>query len=265
SSQGELEPVFQAMLENATHICEAKYGNLYQYSDGAFHLVASHSPSPELASERLRGPPIHPLPGTGLGRVLETNAAVHIADVLTDPSYPHDNPLHRAAERGGVRTLLAVPMIKEAELVGAITIVRQEVRPFTEKQIELVKNFAAQAVIAIENTRLLNELRQRTDDLGRSVNELQALGEVSQAVNSTLDLKAVLSTIVSKAVQLSGTEAGTIYEFDEIRQEFKLRATYGMSEDLISALENEHIGLDEPSIAAAITQREPMQVADLVN
>jgi len=183
----------------------------------------------------------------------------HVADMaVTDPQSP-------ITRLGGARTLLNVPMIREKELIGVIGIYRQEVRPFTEKQIALVQNFAAQAVIAIENSRLLNELRQRTDDLGRSVNELRALGEVSQAVNSTLDLKTVLSTIVSRAVQLSGTEAGTIYEFDEIRQEFKLRATYGMSEDLISALENEHIGLDEPSIATAITQREPMQIADLVN
>jgi PAS domain S-box-containing protein len=111
--------------------------------------------------------------------------------------------------------------------------------------------------------RLLSELRQRTADLGRLAGELRALGEVSQAVNSTLDLETVLSTIVTKAVQLSGTEAGTIYVFEEVRQEFRLRATYGMDEELIGALANQHIGLDEPSIAAAIAQREPMQVADL--
>ena len=100
-------------------------------------------------------------------------------------------------------------------------------------------------------------MRQRTADLGRSVEELRALGEVSQAVNSTFDLETVLSTIVSKAVQLSGTEAGTIYVFDEVRQEFNLRATYGMNEEMIGALANQHFGLDEPSIAAAIAQREP--------
>ena len=125
---------------------------------------------------------------------------------------------------------------KEIQLIGAISIYRQEVRPFTDKQIELVKNFAAQAVIAIENARLLNELRQRTDELGRSVGELRALGEVSQAVNSTLDLETVLSTIVAKAVQLSGTEAGAIYVFDEAQREFHLRATYGMDQELIDAL-----------------------------
>ena len=126
-----------------------------------------------------------------------------------------DPPIVAAVELGGVRTFLAVPMLKENELIGAFTLYRQEVRPFTDKQIALVTNFAAQAVIAIENARLLNELRQRTDELGRSVEELRALGEVSQAVNSTLDLETVLSTIVAKAVQLSGTEAGAIYVFDE--------------------------------------------------
>ena len=131
------------------------------------------------------------------------------------------------------------------------------------KQIELVANFAAQAVIAIENARLLSELRLRTDDLGRSVDELRALGEVSQAVNSTLDLETVLSTIVAKAVQLSGTEAGAIYVFDNVQREFRLRATYGMDQAFIDALARQHIGLDDPSIEQALVQPEPIQVADL--
>ena len=120
------------------------------------------------------------------------------------------------------------------------TIYHQEVRPFTDKQIALVETFADQAAIAIENARLLNELRQRTDELGRSVEELRALGEVSQAVNSTLDLETVLSTIVAKAVQLSGTEAGAIYVFDDLQREFRLRATYGMDQELIDALTSAH-------------------------
>ncbi len=154
-------------------------------------------------------------------------------------------------------------MLKEDELIGAIGIYRQEVRPFTDKQIELVTNFANQAVIAIENVRLLNELRARTDDLARSVGELQALGEVSQAVNSTLDLETVLTTIVGRAVQLSRTDAGTIYVFDEERKEFKLRATYGMSEEMIVAITDRHIGIGEAHIGPAAQQRKPIQVPDI--
>ena len=166
-------------------------------------------------------------------------------------------------EIAGARTFLIVPMLKEDELIGAITIYRQEVRLFTDKQIALVQNFAAQAVIAIENTRLLNELRQRTEELAHSVEELRALGEVSQAVNSTLDLETVLSTIVAKAVQLSGTEAGAIYVYEEAAHEFRLRATYGMAPALIDALSRVHIGVDEPTVALVLAGREPIQVADL--
>ena len=123
-----------------------------------------------------------------------------------------------------------MPMVKNDELIGAFILYRHEVRPFTDKQIEFVQNFAAQAVIAIENARLLGELRARTDELARSVEELRVLGETSQAVNSTLDLEMVLNTIVTKAVQLSGTEAGAIYVFDERSREFRLRATVGMEQ-----------------------------------
>ena len=124
-------------------------------------------------------------------------------------------------------------------------------------------SFAAQAVIAIENARLLGELRQRTDELGRSVGELRALGEVSRAVNSTLDLQTVLTTIVAKAVQLSGTEAGAIYVYDEARREFHLRATYGMDHELIDALTHQHIGLDAPIFTSVALRGEPVQIADL--
>src|SRR4029077_163662 len=163
----------------------------------------------------------------------------------------------------GVRSLVMVPMLKESRLIGVIGVYRQEVRPFTDKQIELVQSFASQAVIAIENTRLLTELRHRTDDLGRSVNELRALGEVSQAVNSTLDLETVLSTIVAKAVQLSGTEAGAIYVFNEVQRELHLRATYGMDQELIDALARQRIGLDETTVAQALAEGDPVQIADL--
>jgi len=169
-------------------------------------------------------------------------------------------------ELAGARTFLAVPMLSDDELIGALAIFRQEIQPFTDRQIELVKNFAAHAVIAIENTRLLDELRTRTSELAQSVGELQALSEVSQAVNSSLDLGTVLTTIVGRAVELSRTDAGAIYVFDEDREEFRLRATYGMSEAMIIAISGQHIGLgDGNNIATATTQRKPIQVLDSRN
>ena len=252
------------MLENAVRICGAKFGNIYRWEDRIAHLVAAHNTPPAFAEARGREPQRverNPL----MGRMLATKMAVQVADIAATPGY-HDRSNAAAVatvDLGGARTVLLVPMLKENEPIGSFTLFRDEVRPFTDKQIALVSSFAAQAVIAIENTRLLTELRQRTDDLGRSVGELQALGEVSQAVNSTLDLETVLSTIVAKAVQLSGTEAGAIYVFDEMRREFHLRATYGMENELIDALKLQRIGIDETNIAAAMGRQEPIQVADL--
>ena len=264
SSPGDLEPVFATMLENAVRICDAKFGNIYRWDGGVGSLVAAHNTPAAFAEARRRAPFGGGTAGI-IGRMLAAKTTVHIADLTTDLAYiERSNPATVAAvELGGVRTIMAVPMLKENELVGSFTLYRQEVRPFTDKQIALVTGFAAQAVIAIENARLLSELRQRTDELGRSVGELRALGEVSQAVNSTLDLETVLSTIVTKAVQLSNTDAGTIYVFDEAEQEFHLRATYGMDQELIGALSSRHIRLDETVIAAAIAQHEPTQIADL--
>ncbi|MEA3059457.1 MAG: hypothetical protein QOE50_869, partial [Sphingomonadales bacterium] len=256
SSPGELDPVFQTMLENATRICEAAFGSMLLYEGGQFRRVAIHNPPPAYAEHAKKEPLVQGNEKTLLAMV-ESKRAVQVDDMATV------NPESPIAKFGGARTFVIVPMLKEDELIGVIGIYRHEIRPFSEKQVELLTNFAAQAVIAIENVRLLNELRARTDDLARSVGELQALGEVSQAVNSTLDLETVLTTIVGRAVPLSRTDAGAIYVFDEARQEFKLRATYGMSEEMIVAITDRRIGTGDAHIGMAATERKPIQVPDI--
>jgi GAF domain-containing protein len=261
SSSPGLAPVFDAMLANATRICEANFGILYSYENKKFRTVAMLGVPPAFA-EWLREPRYWDQ-STALGRMVQSKQAVNITDVMAERLYIEGHPQRVAfVEMTGVRSFVAVPMLKDNELTGSICIFRQEVRPFADKQIELVTNFARQAVIAIENARLLNELRQRTDELSQSVVELNALGEVSQAVNSTLDVNTVLTTIVAKAVQLSDTEAGTIYIFDPSRQEFQLRATHGMDEAMVAAIRDRGIGIGETAIGKAPAQRAPIQIAD---
>ena len=432
TSPGELEPVFRAMLANATRLCGAKFGILNLYDGEAFTNAAFHG-VPEALQARLHEL-IRPHPRSGLAEIARTRQVVQIEDITARLPYRELSPAVVAlADLGGARTLLLVPMLQDDKLIGAIGIYRQEVKPFTDKQIELVKTspsrpsslsrtrgcstscanrcsnrplpptcsrlsaarrsicrlcsirwssrrrgcvkpirhlssaakatayrlaanyglsrdfkaycraaldragprhagrtsglegrtvhipdvrptrntpdrsdrawrfshhagcaaaaggsadwriplsrarrcgrlptsrsswsttFADQAVIAIENVRLFDEVQARTRELTQSVEELRALGEVSQAVNSTLDLQTVLDTIVAKATQLSGTEAGAIYVFDEADQQFQLRATYGMTADMIAVIKEHHADFSE-AVRAATQRREPDQVADL--
>jgi signal transduction histidine kinase/CheY-like chemotaxis protein len=266
SSPGDLKPVFDTMMANATRLCEAKFGSMFLREGDGFRNVCNIA-DPSGYTEWYQREPLIMLrehhPHMPLARIAQTKAVIHVGDLRTEQPYLERDPRMLAlVDSGGARSLLAVPMLKENELVGAIAIYRQEVRPFTDKQIDLVSNFASQAVIAIENVRLLTELRARTEELGQSVEELRALGEVTQAVNSTLDLQTVLSTIVSKAVQLSDTDAGSIYVHDEMRQEFELQANYGMSDALIAALKEHHVEISG-AVAEAAKQGDPVQVPDM--
>jgi len=211
SSPGELQTVFDTMLENAVRVCDAKFGVLFRTEGDAVRCVAMHGAPESFVEERRRNPVIRPAPATTLGRALATKQPVQIADILNEPQYfdvPSGYSGAQIAKLAGARTVLAVPMLKDAELVGAIIIYRQEVRPFTDKQIGLVQNFAAQAVIAIENARLLNELRE-------SLQQQTATADVLKVISSSPgELEPVFQAMLENAVRLCAAKFGSLVLFE---------------------------------------------------
>ena len=213
----DLQTVLDTLVESAARLCEADTAVINRPDGETYRQRANYGFSKQYREYRRNNPP--PRGGGSLtGRIILEGRAVHVPDILADPEFTD----HEAQKIGGFRAMLGVPLLREGTPIGTLVVTRRIPRPFTDKQIELLTTFADQAVIAIENVRLFDEVQARTSDLARSVDELRALGEVSQAVNSTLDLQTVFDTIVANSVRLSGTEAGAIYVLDEAGKEFQL-------------------------------------------
>jgi GAF domain-containing protein len=234
----DLKAVFEAVAESSVRLCGAHRAFIFRFDGELLQCAVAYNTPPDF-KEFVEQNPIRPGRDSCTARAALERRTIHIPDLLADPEYTYGARTFFPTESA---TVLGVPILKGDDLLGVIIIYHEQVRPFTDNQIALVETFADQAPIAIENVRLLDELRQRTNELGRSVEELSALGEVSRAVNSTLDLETVLSTIVANSVQLSATEAGAIYVFDGRQREFRLHATYGMNQALIDALTQRRIG-----------------------
>jgi len=259
-SPTNVEPVFEIIGERAERLCEAAVSVVSMVEGELIRLASFHGVAEKGVEAVRQAFPMRWSDETVTARAIRTCTIVHIPDVLADPRYQQKD----AARAGGYRGCLGVPMVREGQVIGAIFVARRESGLFADAQVELLKTFADQAVIAIENVRLFEEVQARTRELSQSIEELSALGEVSQAINSTLDVEAVLTTIVAKAVELSGTEAGAIYTFDESSQEFWLRATHGMDEAMIAAIRDRNIGAGETAIGQAAAQRAPIQIPDVL-
>jgi PAS domain S-box-containing protein len=253
----DLQPVFETLAENAIKLCQAKQAFIFRFDGELLRVVATHGASPELRAFFERSP-IAPGRGSVAGRTALEQRTIHLEDVRTDPEYTWG-----ARQVDPIRTVLTIPMLRAGELLGVIGVNRHEVRAFTPSQVALLETFADQAAIAIENARLVNELQERTTQLTRSVQELRALGEVSQAVGSTLDLETVLATIVSRAVELSGCNNGIVYEFDEAVQSFHARATHRITPEHLEALRRSPIRLGEGAVGRAGVIRQPVQIANM--
>jgi GAF domain-containing protein len=259
SSPTDVQPVFVTIVRSAVQLSGARFGALHQFDGEQLHLVAHHNLTPEALAALQRAFPMRPTRTHVSGRAILDRAVAEIPDVLRDPDYEHD-----LAAQADWRSLLAVPMLRaDGTPIGAIVIQRAEPGRFAVGHVELLQTLADQAVIAIENVRLFKELQTRTAELTRSVGELTALGEVSQAISSTLDLQTVLHTIVARATQLADADAGVIYEYEEQREIFEPRATERLEDHIVQALVATPVQKGQGATGRLAEVREPIQLGDV--
>jgi signal transduction histidine kinase/DNA-binding response OmpR family regulator len=261
SSPTDVGPVFDAIVESAVRLCEAFAGAVLRFDGEMLHPAALYGPGRDRILSTWEGFfPYRPGPEVAIGQAVLERRVIHIEDVLSLPM----NPLREATQQaGGYRAFLAVPMLRDDGVAGIIACWRAEARAFTDRQINLMRTFADQAVIAIENVRLFKELEARTAQLTRSVEELKALGEVGRALGSTLDLETVLSTIASHASQLAGTDSCTVYEYDEQAEAFLFRATHNLAEEVAAVARRAPIRRGEGVAGRMAVTRAPAQVSDI--
>ena len=257
-SPNELQAVLDTIVRTAAHLCQAEYAFIWKLEDSIIRVAAINDVAADFAKFEMEHPHT-PSRSTVAGRSVLERRTIHLPDVLEDPEYDW----HEGQKIGNYRTLLGVPLLCAGIPFGAIVLMRNTVRPFADKQIELVETFADQAVIAIENVRLLEEVQARTQELSRSVAELEALGQVGQAVSSSLDLQTVLRTILNHACEMSDSGGGAIYVLDEARGVFDLEAGYNMSDELIAAVREHPIRLGDALVGQSAERREAIQIEDL--
>ncbi len=259
SSPTDVQPVFDTIARNASRLCDGMWTIVVRYDGELIHLVANENSRVDPATHQLRFPA--PVTRRSLAaRPILEGTIVHITNVTRDPDVDQET---MAAL--GVRAYLGVPMMLDGQPIGSINVSKDVAVPFTDRQIELLKTFADQAVIAVENVRLFTELQERTAQLGRSVDELTALGQVSQALSSTLDTDTVLATIVSRAIELSGADGGSVYEYDDRAEEFRLRATENFEEELVEASRAMPLRRGEGALGLIAERRAPIQIADIAD
>ena len=258
SSPDRLEPVLDTIVETANRLCGADRTFFSLHRQGTYQLVTSYG-APQTVVDALKAQPISPHRGSPAGRAILVKRAVHIPDVQADPEFTLYDPTDTAR----ARTILSVPLVRNDDVVGVISAARLEARPFNEQQIELVTTFARQAVIAINNVGLFEEVQARTSELARSVGELKALGEVGQTISSTLDVQAVLSAILTHACHLAHAGSGAIYTFDKTRGLFDLEAGHNMSEVVINEVRSHPIRIGEAIIGQCAQRRQPVQIEEL--